>query len=353
MNPYEALPDEAFWKLAVAQKNMFSVDKLWAPKFDIRRDSKVVTFGSCFAQHIGAALKDSGFSWLCTEPAPDGLSPANTKRFNYGLFSCRTGNIYTTSLLRQWVEWALELRTCPDEVWQVGERYYDPFRPRVEPQGFSSITEMRHSRAQTLESFRAAIRNADFFVFTMGLTESWLNSRHGYEYPMCPGTTAGEFRDDIHTFKNQDFEDVRSNLAAAIDLMRKENKHLKFLLTVSPVPLTATNSGNHVLVATMESKSCLRAVAGQLTKNRVNVDYFPSYEIINSPVFRGTFFEPNGRSINPFGVRFVMDTFFNSLERRRGPATMTKRENEIGHLSKEDSVCEEELLDAFGPGPAQ
>ena len=78
----------------------------------------------------------------------------------------------------------------------------------------------------------------------------------------------------------------------AMALMRSANRGLRFLLTVSPVPLTATNSGNHVLVATVDSKSRLRAVAGQLARTVSRVDYFPSYEIISAPPFRGSFFRP-------------------------------------------------------------
>jgi hypothetical protein len=95
--------------------------------------------------------------------------------------------------------------------------------------------------------------------------------------------------------------------------MKTINPKLKIILTVSPVPLTATNSGKHVLIATMQSKSILRAVAGQLSDEYSYIDYFPSYEIINSAVFKGVFFEPNQRNVNPHGVSFVMDHFFNGI----------------------------------------
>ncbi|MDL4861707.1 GSCFA domain-containing protein [Halomonas elongata] len=296
-SPYESLPEKSFWKKAVASKSMFDIESLWDPKFRIRPRNKVATFGSCFAQHIGNALKSRGFNWFITETAPESLSRENAKEFNYGIFSSRTGNIYTTSLLRQWTEWALGEREVPEEVWEYNGRFYDPFRPRIEPNGFSSIEELKASQQQTLKSFERCIKESNFFVFTLGLTESWINAEHGYEYPMCPGTVAGDFDENLHKFKNQQFSEILQNLKLAMDLMRRENKSLKFILTVSPVPLTATKSGNHVLVATMESKSILRAVAGQLSGNNRYVDYYPSYEIINSPVFKGVFFEPNQRSV--------------------------------------------------------
>ena len=74
MNPYENLPEKAFWKPSVASKNMFDIDNLWEPKFEINAHRNIVTFGSCFAQHIGNALQARGFKWLSTELPPEGLS---------------------------------------------------------------------------------------------------------------------------------------------------------------------------------------------------------------------------------------------------------------------------------------
>tara|TARA_R110001583_G_scaffold158168_1_gene310091 strand:- start:985 stop:2055 length:1071 start_codon:yes stop_codon:yes gene_type:complete len=353
MNPYENLPDKAFWKLAVANKHMFNISDLWTPKFNIQPKNKVATYGSCFAQHIGKALQNRDFNWFITENAPFACSVALAKKYNYGVFSARTGNIYTTSLLKQWTEWALGKKNIPEEVWEKNGRYFDPFRPRVEPNGFESVEEVKHSQSQTIQSFKESIEHSDYFVFTLGLTESWSNIDGNYEYPMCPGTIAGEFNQDKHKFSNQHFNQIINNLSQTMELMRDVNPDLKFILTVSPVPLTATKSGKHVAVATMASKSILRAVADQLSTNRGYVDYFPSYEIINSPIFKGVFFEPNQRSVHPFGVKFVMDNFFNCLAQKYGSEAhqtfTSKPNNETIIITQEgDEFCEEELLEAFG-----
>ncbi|MEI9905006.1 MAG: GSCFA domain-containing protein [Asticcacaulis sp.] len=94
----------------------------------------------------------------------------------------------------------------------------------------------------------------------------------------------------------------------------------------------------------------MRAVAGN-TNNYSWVDYFPSYEIINSPAMRGVFFDPNMRSVNPRGVDFVMDQFFGALARKFGDDTPVERKKGKGALppqNPDDIVCEEELLEAFG-----
>jgi len=353
MNPYESLPPKSFWKLAVANRNMFDIENLWDPKFNIKPDHKVVTYGSCFAQHIGNALTARGFNWLSTEQAPPFLSEQDADLYSYNIFSARTGNIYTASLLKQWTEWALGTSDPSKEVWQQDEKFYDPFRPKIEPNGFESKLEMMSSREETVQAFKESICQADYFVFTLGLTESWSNV-NGDEYPMCPGTISGEFDDEVHKFKNQQFVEIQNSLSASITLMRELNPNLKFILTVSPVPLTATNSNNHVLLATMESKSILRAVAGQLVSEHSYIDYFPSYEIINSPVFRGTFFQPNSRSVNMYGVNFVMDSFFKCLESKYGVSSNKNSETSSSITSSNsgdepvDEHCEEAVLAAFG-----
>jgi len=353
MNPYQNLPARAFWRSAVADLSMFEVRDLWDPKFPIGSDMPVATYGSCFAQHFGKALAKRGFKWLLTERPPPGMSEGGARDFNYDVFTSRTGNIYTTSLLRQWAAWASGSDAVPDEHWEKDGRFYDPFRPAIEPEGFESLDELMASRDTAITAFRRAIRRSQCFVFTLGLTESWVNASRGYEYPMCPGTVAGEFDAADHHFVNQSHDTVRDNLLAAIALMRRVAPDLKFLLTVSPVPLTATRSDRHVVVATMYSKSVLRAVAGAVADADAGIDYFPSYEIINSPVFKGVFFGPNQRSVTPFGVDFVMNHFFGAMAGKFGRAEVESTPQGVGSTGREtksdaDVVCEEELLGAFG-----
>tara|TARA_R110002167_G_scaffold95571_2_gene254313 strand:- start:4296 stop:5372 length:1077 start_codon:yes stop_codon:yes gene_type:complete len=348
MNPYKNLPDKYYWRTAVANKHFFDIDGIWNPKFKIEQKDIIVTFGSCFAQHIGRALEKKEFSWKSFERPPYGMTSNSQKSFNYDVFSARTGNIYTTSLLNQWTEWSLGQKPLPTLTWQQQERHYDPFRPVVENSGFADQIELYASRKTTISAFSNCITQADYFVFTLGLTESWFDRDSGLEYPMCPGTAAGTFNKDKHMFENQNFEKVKKILVNAISLMREANHRIKFILTVSPVPLTATNSGEHVLVATMKSKSILRAVAAQLTEEYDFVDYFPSYEIINSPVFRGAFFEPNLRSVNHIGVDFVMDTFFSGLTEKFGSYIHLKHNLLSDEKAEDDLLCEEELLDNAG-----
>lgn len=354
-NPYTAKPERAFWRPAVASRSIFDLQEVWRPKFLIEPTDQIVTFGSCFAQHIGRALVERGFNWYSAEPSPRGLSAYNSRRFNYDVFSARTGNIYTTSMLLQWTRWAVAQDAVPGAAWEMDGRVYDPFRPSIEPNGFKTAKEMLANRNASVAAFRDCVQKAKFFVFTLGLTESWFDRDGDYEYALCPGTAAGEFDTDRHIFKNQTFGEIQASLNVAMDLMHDVNPALRFILTVSPVPLVATNSESHVLVATMESKSVLRAVAGQVVRDREDADYFPSYELINSPVIRGTFLEPNQRNVSAYGVTFVMSHFFQSILKRSASSgaiglsasPLSARSTIEDDSALTDVVCEEELLEAF------
>ncbi|TXH71132.1 MAG: GSCFA family protein [Thiothrix sp.] len=356
-NPYTNLPDNAFWKTAVAGRKPREINGLWTPKFEIKKQDMIATAGSCFAQHIGRALKVRGYAWQDSEPAPllMRMSQEKTVLFNYGIFSFRTGNIYTVALLKQWLDWSLGQISPPEEIWQSPEqRYYDLFRPNLEPNGFKSADEALKSRQNTLRAIKRSLAKTDLFIFTLGLTEAWINHKEHYVYPMCPGTLAGEFDPNLHQFKNFSFLEIYTMLIEVLDTLKTINPKMRFLLTVSPVPLTATASDKHVVTATIHSKSVLRAVAGELKNARADTDYFPSYEIISAFPFKAVFYAENMRTVLPQGVNFVMNSFFNCQERVFGtPAEQIPQNNparpntETFSKKSTDEVCEDALLEAF------
>lgn len=358
-NPYEALPPSAFWRPAVADRAPLDIDDLWQPKFRLPTGMKVVTAGSCFAQHIGKALVKSGFELLEGEPAPRYLAPEKHAVHGYGVFSFRVGNIYTAALLRQWVSWALGAVAPSAEYWLEDGRFYDPFRPTIEPGGFASLRELMALRRATLGAIRGVLEKAELFIFTLGLTEGWKNLRTGEVYPLCPGATPGtSFNPAQHGFFNATYLDTCADLVAVVDMIKTINPRIRFLFTVSPVPLVATASWKHVLVATTYSKATLRAVAGDLAAQRSDVDYFPSYEIISSFPYGGMFYAKNKREVVAAGVEHVMRQFFGALgvaapEEDAPPAsappvaaTPTPPPPQ-GGANDGDLVCEEILLEAF------
>ena len=307
--PYRGLPEQAFWRQAVATPASEAVNPAAPGSFRIAATDKVATAGSCFAQNIARYLGQAGCSYFVTEPAPPILPPALATTYNYGTFSARFGNIYTTRQLLQLFQRAYGEFVPAEGPWVHDGRLFDPFRPQIQPRGFASATEYALDRAQHLAAIRRMIEACDVFVFTLGLTEAWVSRHDGAVFPICPGCGAGTFDPDAVAFHNFGVEEVAADLLAALRLLRGRNPGCRIVLTVSPVPLIATASGQHVLTATTWSKAVLRVAAEQVSRALEACDYFPSYEIVLGPQAGGRYLAADLRSVTSEGVAQVMRCF--------------------------------------------
>jgi hypothetical protein len=351
-SPYSTLPSQAFWRAAVAEPGLSGLTDLWTSKWSLPSNAQFATFGSCFAQHISRALQARGVAWVNAEPAPGRIPADVAAAFNYGVYSARTANIYSTAQLLYLLAMATgHLAHDAGEIWETDGRFFDSLRPAIEPGGFASRAECLLSRQSMLRALRMAVQQADVFVFTLGLTEGWQSRSNGQPYAMCPGTAGGQFDPALHGFINYRAANIRADLETALAIMRGINPDIRLLLTVSPVPLTATASGQHVLLATTRSKAVLRGVAAELAEDEAGVDYFPSFEIITGPQTKSMFYEPNLRSVLPEGVATVMGHFFAGL-RMDAPARAHAHPGggrfRAAHaaMRAEDLACEETMLEA-------
>ncbi|MDO5631736.1 MAG: GSCFA domain-containing protein [Paracoccus sp. (in: a-proteobacteria)] len=340
-HPYQNKPEKAFWKAAVGSRHYADLTDLWQP-MPLRRTDRVATAGSCFAQHIGNNLARRGAAFMDMEPAPPVFASENeARRWGYGVFSCRYGNIYTSRQLIQLFDEAHGNRSPAETVWERDGRFFDALRPGIDPVGQATSEDVIALRAAHLAAVRRMFAELDVFVFTMGLTEGWELIEDGTMFPMAPGTVAGTYDKARYRFRNLRYGGVDRDMRGFWDRLRSVNPSARMLLTVSPVPLAATASRDHVMVATSYSKSVLRAVAGDLASTLDDVAYFPSYEIISAHPSRAMFYEPDLRNVNPFGVSLVMSHFFSGdLATEFGDPAHTADEAEP------DLICDESRLDS-------
>ena len=347
-NPYSDLPKSAFWKTGVAQENPYAIEGIYKKKFDIPANAKIATAGSCFAQHISRHLKKNGYNVLDVEPPPPGLPENLHQKFGFSMYSARYGNIYTVRQLLQLAQEVAGEWTPQNYIWEKNGKFYDALRPAVEPEGLDSPEEVAEHRQHHISRVKELFESLDLFIFTLGLTEMWVHKESGTVYPTAPGTLVGDFDEQIYKFENASFTSILNNFKSFQDVLKKikGGKPFKILLTVSPVPLTATASGKHVLASTMYSKSTLRSVAGQLSANNRHIDYFPSYEIVTNPRMHSIAYAENLRSVRDETVKIVMKHFFAEhgvLKQRKSSSIVTAPSNK----SIEDVQCEEELMEAF------
>jgi hypothetical protein len=359
--PYKQLGDHCFWKRAVVKPKLSKVDPVVDFNFKISKETKVATAGSCFAQHIARHLQHSGYHYYVVEPGHPLIKESFRKEFNYGTFSARYGNLYTTRQLLQLLKRAYGQFIPQEAVWKSKDgSYRDPFRPNIQPKGFVSEQEMLADQKQHLNAVRKMFETLDVFVFTLGLTECWRSKEDGAVFPLCPGIEGGEFSEDKYEFYNQTVLDVIDDLRMFVELLKFINPQARVILTVSPVPLMATaESDTHVLTATTYSKSVLRVAADMINREFEHVQYFPSYEIITGNFNKGSYYADDLRNVVENGVNHVMGLFLkhatdvNADDSQLEPLADDKDDdkdiqNEAFLKQAQEIVdveCDEELLD--------
>jgi len=331
-NPYLNRPDASFWKTAVALKEWTEVMPISKPLSLIKRDMKISAAGSCFAQKVANYIKSNeAIEFLELES----VSPGQP------IFSARYGNIYTTRQLLELIQEALSGdvdESCA--VQREDGQFVDVFRPFVEEAGFDTSTAVIKARQDHLLNVIKMFEESDVFVFTLGLTESWFSKDTGRTFPVCPGIFTNEVEFE---FVNYGFNDVINDMRKCVELITAINTKINIIVTVSPVPLTATYTDDHVMSATSYSKSVLRAVCGEITRSFNHVKYFPSFEIVVNPFRDGTAFEDNKRSVNAEIVDIVMRTFENGfLEKDIHTQSLKKNVTfDIHSIIKSDNSQEE------------
>lgn len=355
-HPYAKLPPYAFWRRAVAETAPADIDPVVEPRFRISSRDRIATAGSCFAQHIGRHLRSSGCNYLVAEAPHPFIGEKAAEALNYGVYSARYGNVYTSRQLLQLFDRAYGRFTPKENYWREGAGVViDPFRPQIQPGGFNSTRELDHDRDRHFAAVRETFETLDVFVFTLGLTETWASRADGAVFPLCPGVAGGAYESGAHAFVNLGVDEVVADMAAVLERLRDVNAAARVILTVSPVPLVATAERRHVMASTMVSKSVLRVACDMLERRMANVAYFPSYEIVAGGYSRADYFAPDRRSVTPEGVAHVMRVFERHFI-RRNPLNEALRRT-VGALApgrskpRDDAVaaamklmCDEEAL---------
>jgi GSCFA family len=266
--PYAALPAYQNWRSAVsAQPDGAAIDPQGPVKFRFAPSARIASAGSCFAQRLAVRLRELGLGYVVAEPGGEPLS-------------ARYGNVYTSRQLVQLLERALRRFDPLERVWTAPEGFLDPFRPGIEDGAFPSVAAVEANRAAHLAAVRSLLSNVDAFLFTLGLTEVWVDRRDGAAFPVVPGRGRGVFDPGRYALVNLGVDDVQADLERFIALFGEINPSGKLILTVSPVPVAATMTSTHVVRASLYSKSVLKVAAENVAARHAHVDYFAAYDTV-------------------------------------------------------------------------
>ena len=274
------------------------------PKFKLRRDDSFYAIGSCFARGIENCLRSNGIPVESAAPEFSTLQPAKEGTSGLGF----TNKYNTYSMLNE-LRWALD----PQAAFPHGSivrltttTWYDPHtNPTL---SFVGLDETLQRRA-LMQAVTTRIKNCRAVVVTLGLAEVWRDVRADVYLNCTPIPSLFKSEPGRYEFHLTTFAQNWSNLEAIYDLLvRYGHPDFHVIVTVSPVPLMNTFSTMDIVVANAWAKSLLRAVAQEWAMAHPNVDYFPSYEIVQNSD-RAAVWERDLRHVTGSGVQHIMRLF--------------------------------------------
>ncbi|MFT6337503.1 MAG: hypothetical protein ACJATI_004267 [Halioglobus sp.] len=255
---------------------------------EISSDSKVMTLGSCFSEHIGSKLLDSHF--VCSS------NPFSTV-FN----PISIGNLLTRSITKKLF--------TPEEVDQHNDRHfiYD----------LHSIFDATESQ-KTLETSNRSLLTTHNFLSDIDCLIITFGTTIGYHHIEQDRLVSNCHKVPNHQFERQflDQELMYGSISTAIDQLLKIRPNLLIIFTVSPVRHTKEG-----LVDNNISKSKLILLCHALSAQYSLASYFPSYEIMMDELrdyrfYKEDMIHPTQQAVDIIWDRFK-DTYFDLFAKEK------------------------------------
>ena len=280
------------------------------PKFKLHQDDRFYAIGSCFARGLEHSLAKHKIAVESAAPEFSKFQPAKEHVSALGF----TNKYNTYSILNE-LRWALD----PDALFPVDSivqltktTWYDPHtNPTLD---FVGLDETLARRA-LIQTVTKRIKSCRAVVVTLGLAEVWRDVQTDVFVNCTPIPSLFKTEPHRYEFHLTSYAENWANLEAIHALLfQYGHPDLRIVVTVSPVPLMNTFSTMDIIVANSWAKSLLRALAQEWASAHANVDYFPSYEIVQNSD-RTAVWEEDLRHVRGAGVQHIMDLFLrNYLE---------------------------------------
>jgi len=218
----------------------------------ISQQTKIIAFGSCFAQNISKYLSQRGYV----------VNAHNWRHGDNDLIRMDELMVHTPALLAQF-EWAFNKVPLPEVVIN------------------DEKVEVAIQKA-TLDEARDLIISADVYIVTFGLTEAWYDVvQQTYLWKLVPKR---DLNLDRFVRRRIGFDENLSNIERIYRIIRTHNPAAKVIFTLSPIPLIGTYRDLPVVPANTASKATLRACLDEFFERNKDDEYcfyFPSYEIVH------------------------------------------------------------------------
>jgi hypothetical protein len=297
-------PEDAAGKYAFQRLRHTWFTPKVVPKFKLSRDDKFYAIGSCFARGIESSLTRQKITVESAAPEFERLQPANNEPSGLGFT-----NKYNTYSIFNELRWALDPGAVfPQEsiVEVTKTTWYDPHtNPSL---SLVDLDETLERRA-TMQAVTRRIQRCRAVIITLGLAEVWRDVKADVFINRTPIPSLLKTQPGRYEFHLTSFAENWANLEAIYALLtRYGHPNVRIVVTVSPVPLMNTFSTMDIVVANTWAKSLLRAVAQEWATAHPNVEYFPSYEIVQSSD-RAAVWERDLRHVKGAGALHIMELF--------------------------------------------
>lgn len=264
----------------------------------ISKASKIYAIGSCFARNIEEHLIERSINVLSHQiDLPDNIysTPARPNAIL---------NQYSTSSM-------LNLLDKQSKVLQPSavtkNLYTVPGASSIKLLDKKNIVATSAALKKNFET----IKEADCVILTLGQNECWFDNEWGIHWNTMPPVGLLEKYKSRFEVSCPNFTQNHSNLNKIIQLLLALNSNMKIILTVSPIPLHVTFSGEDALLSNEYNKSVLRVIAEEVTHTFENVSYFPSYEMCRHTRPSNAYTDDYAHIKTPM-VSEVVNVFFNT-----------------------------------------
>ena len=297
-------PNDAAGKYAYQRLRQTCFIPHVVPKFKLSGEDKFFAIGSCFARGIESALAAQNVIVESAAPEFAKLQPANREPSGLGFL-----NRYNTYSILNELRWALDPGAGfpRDSIVQLTRTtWYDPHtNPTLAFVDFEQTLERR----ALMQAVTKRIKDCRAVIVTLGLAEVWRDIRADVFINRTPIPSLIKTEPDRYEFQLSSFAENWANLEMIHRLLTTYgHPDVHIIVTVSPVPLMNTFSTMDIVVANSWAKSLLRAVSQEWAAVHPNVDYFPSYEVVQNSD-RGEIWEDDLRHVRGEAVQHIMELF--------------------------------------------
>ena len=240
-----------------------------SPHFSISATDKIFTIGSCFARNTERALVAMGVPVLSA--LVEGVAPDEN-----------ITNKYTTKSILH------DLRTAFSNNESERVTIYQETTDGYVNLTFGGTGALTAKPLKEVEDLTRRyytnlkkIKEANVVILTLGLVEVWFDRATQTYLNLMPNLKILKREPDRFEMHVLSYEDIMSDVQEILTIIRANAQpNVRFLLTVSPVPLHATFRDQDCMQANMYSKAVQRTAAEAITLKNEDVAYFPSYEMV-------------------------------------------------------------------------